>query len=164
MILGRYMTVTTDIDGAQTQVAFSKSCNLSVSQEFIQACSPVGGRTKKKIPTSYDWSVKCDCLLVNSEQSHKFINALKEGKELTLQFILGGFKQKGKAFIKSIEFTGNIGSLSSYSVAFEGSDALEDAAGMDLINGMLYSYSNFADGTLITQGTVEDGTLTDTNQ
>ena len=51
MIHGDDILVTTNIGGSQTAVAACKTCGFDISQNFISACSPTSGRTKKKIPT-----------------------------------------------------------------------------------------------------------------
>lgn len=160
VIHGDDILVTTNIGGSQAAVAACKSCGFSINQNFISACSPTSGRTKKKIPTDYDWSVSCDCLVANPQYAKQWIDAVKNGTELTLQFIMVGFKVVGKAFVKSCDPKGAKGSLANLSVQFEGSEGIDtDDQAWDYINGTLYTYSNFADGTLYTDGAVTDGTL-----
>ena len=160
MIHGDDLIVTTNIGGSQVAVAACKSCSFSIDQNFISACSPTSGRTKKKIPTDYDWSVSCDCLVTNPQYAKQWIDACKNGTELTLQFLMVGFKVVGKAFVKSCKANGAKGSLASFAVQFEGSEGIDtDDQAWDFINGTLYTYSNFSDGTLYTSGAVNDGTL-----
>ena len=160
MIHGDDILVTTNIGGSQTAVAACKTCGFDISQNFISACSPTSGRTKKKIPTDYDWSVSCDCLVVNPQYAKQWIDACKNGTELTLQFLMVGFKVVGKAFVKSCKANGAKGSLANLSVQFEGSDGIDtDSQVWDFINGTLFTYSNFADGTLYAGGSVTDGML-----
>jgi hypothetical protein len=152
--------VTTNIGGTQVAVAACKSCSFDISQNFISACSPTSGRVKKKIPTDYEWSVSCDCLVANPQYAKQFLDALKGCTELTLQFIVVGFKIVGKAFVKSWKANGPKGSLANLSVQFEGSEGIDtDQNGWDFINGTLYTYGNFSEGTLTPGGTVTDGTL-----
>ena len=160
MIHGDDILVTTNIGGSQAAVAACKSCGFSISQNFISACSPTSGRTKKKIPTDYEWSVSCDCLVVNPKYAKQWIDAVKNGTELTLQFLMGGFKVVGKAFVKSCDPKGAKGSLANLSVKFEGSEGIDtDDRTWDFINGTLYTYCNFDDGTLTVDGEVANGTL-----
>ena len=160
MIHGDDILVTTNIGGSQAAVAACKSCGFSISQNFISACSPTSGRTKKKIPTDYEWSVSCDCLVVNPQYAKQWIDAVKNGTELTLQFLMVGFKVVGKAFVKSCDPKGAKGSLANLSVKFEGSEGIDtDDRTWDFINGTLYTYSNFANGTLTVDGEVANGTL-----
>ena len=160
MIHGDDLIVTTNIGGSQVAVAACKTCGFDISQNFIEACSPTSGRTKKKIPTDYGWSVSCDCLVANPQYAKQWIDAVKNGTELTLQFLMVGFKIVGKAFVKSCKSNGAKGSLANLSVQFEGSEGIDtDSQAWDFINGTLYTYSNFADGTLYTGGAVTDGTL-----
>ena len=160
MIHGDDIIVTTDIGGSQVAVAACKSCSFDISRNYLSACSPTSGVTKKKIPTDYYWSVSCDCLVANPQYAKQFLDALTGGTELTLQFIMVGFKVIGKAFVKSWKANGAKGSLASLSVQFEGSEGIDtDQNGWDFINGTLFTYGNFADGTLYTEGAVTDGTL-----
>lgn len=165
MIHGDDVIVTTNIGGSQAAVAACKSCSFDISQNFIEACSPTSGRVKKKIPTDYDWSVSCDCLVVNPQYAKQWIDAVKNGTELTLQFLMVGFKIVGKAFVKSCDPKGAKGSLAQMSVQFEGSEGIDtDDQAWDYINGTLYTYSNFADGTLTVDGEVSNGTLQQVTQ
>ena len=153
MIHGDDILVTTNIGGSQTAVAACKTCGFDISQNFISACSPTSGRTKKKIPTDYDWSVSCDCLVVNPQYAKQWIDACKNGTELTLQFLMVGFKIVGKAFVKSCKSNGAKGSLANLSVQFEGSEGIDtDDDTWDYINGTLYCYGEVTAGTLDPNG------------
>ena len=168
VIHGDDILVTTNIGGSQVAVAACKSCSFDISRNYISACSPTSGGTKKKIPTDYDWSVSCDCLVANPQYAKQFLDALKNGTELTLQFLIVGFKVVGKAFVKSWKANGPKGSLANLSVQFEGSEGIDtDDQSWDFINGTLYTYSNYNDGTLgyteqadlPKNGTLTNGTL-----
>lgn len=160
VIHGDDILVTTNIGGSQMAVAACKSCSFSISQSFIKVCSPTSGRVKKKIPTEYEWGVSCDGLVANPQYAKQWIDAVKNGTELTLQFIMVGFKVVGKAFVKSCDPKGAKGSLANLSVQFEGSEGIDtDDRTWDFINGTLFTYGNFDEGTLTPGGTVTDGTL-----
>lgn len=160
MIHGDDLIVTTNIGGSQVAVAACKSCDFDISQNFINACSPTSGRTKKKIPTDYDWGVSCDCLVANPQYAKQWIDAVKNGTELTLQFLFVGFKIIGNAFVKSCNAKGSKASLANLSVQFEGSEGIDtDSKTWDLIHETMYTYSSFADGTLYTDKVVNNGTL-----
>ena len=159
MIHGDDIYVTTNIGGTQQPIAAAKSCDLDVSQDFIKACAPTEGRTFRKIPTTYDWGVSCDCLMTTSAYAKQLIDAVRNGTEYTLQFIVSGFKVTGNVFVKSCKITATKGSLAKLSVAFESSGPLNDGNGWDFINGTLFSYSEFENGTLNMGGTVINGTL-----
>ena len=160
MIHGDDILVTTNIGGTQTAVAACKTCSLDVTQNFIEACSPTSGRTKKKIPADYGWSVSCDCLMLNPQYAKQFLDALTAGSEFTLQFIVVGFKVVGKAFVKSWRSNGAKGSLATLSIQFEGSEDIDtDSQVWDFINGTLFTYGNYdpENMSLMSQGNfVED--------
>lgn len=159
MIHGDDIYVLTNIGGTMQPIAANKSCTLSVSQDFIQVCAPNEGRTLRKIPTTYDWGISCDCLMTNSQYAKMLIDAVRDGTKFTVQFTVFGFKVKGDVYIKSCEIQASKGSLAKLSVSFETSGPLVDDTSWDFVNGTLYTYSNFADGTLYTGGAVTDGTL-----
>lgn len=157
---GRDIIITTDIGGTQMPVGAAKSGTFTIRQDFIESCPPNDGRTTDKIPTRYDWSMSCDCLVYNPQCPLSYIEALKAGTKFSIQFIAGGFKQSGYAFVESAEYAGSVGSLSAFRVSFKGSGPLTtNDGGWDFINGTLYTYSNFADGTLNMGGYLTDGTL-----
>ena len=162
MIHGDDILVTTNIGGSQMAVAASKSCDLDISRDFIKACAPNSGRTFQKIPTTYDWSVSCDCLMATSRYAKQLLNAVRNGTKYTLQFIACGFKVVGDVYVKSCRIKATKGSLAKLSVSFESSGPLRDSDTWDVINGTLYTYTlnnNFSDGTLMAYGEVADGTL-----
>lgn len=152
MIHGDDIYVTTDINGTQQPIAAAKNGDLDVSQDFIKACSPTEGRTFIKIPTTYDWGVSCDCLMTTTDHAYRFISAVRNGTKYTLQFIVGGFKLTGDVYVKSAKITATKGSLAKLAISFESSGPLLDGTGWDFINGTLFTYSNFAEGTLTTKG------------
>lgn len=159
MIHGDDIYVTTDIGGTQMPVAAAKTGNLSINQDFIKACAPNEGRTFRKISTTYDWGVSCDCLMTTCQYAKMLIDAVRNGTKYTLQFIVLGFKVVGDVYVKSCDIQSTKGNLAKLSVNFESSGPLVDDNSWDFINGTLYTYSNFADGTLTVDGTVTDGTL-----
>lgn len=159
MLHGDDIYVTIDLNGQQQPIAAAKSGDFDISQEFIETCSPDSGRVHEKKPTTYDWSVSCDCLMATSQYAKQLIDAVRNGTKYTLQFIVCGFKVVGDVYVKSCRIQATKGNLSKLSVSFESSGDLRDADTWDFINGTLYTYSNFADGTLNTGGYLVDGTL-----
>lgn len=109
-----------------TAVAASKGCSLKVSQNYIQSCSPTDGRTKRKIPTDYDWSVSTDCLVADTAYADSILDLLTAGTEVTLRWYDTQLHQhrKGQAIIASIDENAPINSLSTLSISFEGSGPL----------------------------------------
>ena len=121
MILGRNLIVS--IDGVP--VAGSKSCQFQISQNFIQACAPTNGRTKRKIPTDYDWSMSVDCLIPSSTLSVSLVDKLIAGTRVLLTFTDGsGQNRAGFAYVKSCDEGGSVGSLATFSASFESDGAL----------------------------------------
>lgn len=136
MILGRNLIVS--IDGVP--VAGSKSCQFQISQNFIQACAPTEGRTKRKIPTDYDWSISVDCLIPISTLSVSLVDKLIAGTRVLLTFTDGsGQNRAGFAYVKSCDEGGSVGSLATFSASFE-------------TDGELYKYIAYNNGTYPIEG------------
>ena len=135
MIHGRNLIVA--LDGVA--IAGAKSCKLNLSQEFITACSPTDGRVMKKIPTTYDWGVSCDCLIPSSDLTVSLSDKLIAGTQVVLTFTDGGNQRRfGYAYVKSCDQSGAVGSLAACSVVFEST-------------GALYKYTQYAP-QLFTEG------------
>ena len=136
MILGRNLIVS--IDGVP--VAGSKSCQFQISQNFIQACAPTNGRTKRKIPTDYDWSISVDCLIPSSTLSVSLVDKLIAGTRVLLTFTDGsGQNRAGFAYVKSCDEGGSVGSLATFSASFES-------------DGELYKYATYNNGSFTQYG------------
>lgn len=159
MLHGDDIYVTIDLNGQQQPIAAAKSGDFDISQDFIKACAPNSGRTFIKIPTTYDWSVSCDCLMAKSQYAKQLIDAVRNGTKYTLQFIVCGFKVVGDVYVKSCRIKSNKGSLAKLDVSFESSGDLRDSNTWDVINGTLYTYNSVANGTLTVDGEVANGTL-----
>lgn len=136
MILGRNLIVS--IDGVP--VAGSKSCQFQISQNFIQACAPTEGRTKRKIPTDYDWSISVDCLIQISTMSVSMVDKLIAGTRVLLTFTDGsGQNRAGFAYVKSCNIGGSVGNLATFSASFES-------------DGALYKYTPYNNGSYPQEG------------
>jgi len=146
MILGKDLIVS--ING--TAVAASKGCSLKMQQNYIKSCSPTDGRTKRKIPTDYDWSVSTDCLIADTAYADSIIDLLTAGTEVTLRWYDTELhqKRKGQAIIASIDENAPVNSLSTLSITLEGSGQLGKFDSSD--------YPFYLDGTLFTQAAAPD--------
>ena len=121
MIHGRNLIVA--LDGVP--VAGAKSCQFQISQNFIKACSPTEGRTKRKVPTDYDWSMSVDCLIPSSTLSVLLVDKLIAGTRVLLTFTDGsGQNRAGFAYVKSCDEGGPVGGLATFSASFESDGAL----------------------------------------
>lgn len=170
MIHGENLIVIANIGGTRKAVASCKSCGLSIDQSYLEACAPNDGRTTQKIPTKYDWSIDCSCLMADSHYAEMLCDAATAGTTFTAEFICAGFKRKGTVLVKSCKMTGSKGSLAQLSASLQGSGPLinANADGWDYHAGNLYTYSPYSDGTLVVNNQtipegslVLDGTLTD---
>ena len=121
MIHGRNLIVS--INGMP--IAGAKSCQFQISQNFISACSPTEGRTKRKVPTDYDWSMSADCIIPSSTLSFSLVDKLIAGTRVFLTFTDGSNqKRAGWAYVKSCDESGSVGSLAKFSASFEADGAL----------------------------------------
>ena len=121
MIHGRNLIVS--LDGVA--IAGAKSCRLSISQEFLKACSPTASRTFDKIPTTYDWGVSADCLIPASTLSVSLTDKLIAGTKCMLTFTDGsGQNRAGWVYVKNCDEAGPIGSLATFSASFESTGEL----------------------------------------
>lgn len=121
MILGKNLIVS--ING--TPIAAAKSCTVSVSQDFIQACSPTEGRVMTKLPSTYDWSMSVNGLIANSTLPNSLVTLLIAGTQVLINFTDGSNqKYAGYAYVKSCEEGGSIGNLATFSASFESTGPL----------------------------------------
>ena len=123
MVQGRNLILALN----NTAIAAAKSCSFKIQQNFIEACSPTSGRTKKKIPTDYSWDLSCDCLMATPAYADSIVNMVKNGTEVIVRFYdtTYGINRKGKAFVASANIDGPVGSLSKLSISITGSEELE---------------------------------------
>ena len=122
MIHGRNLIVA--LDGVA--VAAAKTCSLDIDQSFLEACSPVSGRTHTKIPTTYDWGVSVDGLIANnSTPTVSLQDRLIAGTKCLLTFTDGsGNLRAGYVYVKSCKESGSVGGLATYSASFESTGPL----------------------------------------
>lgn len=124
MIHGRNLIVS--LEGVA--VAAAKTCSLDLDQSFLEACSPVSGRTHTKIPTTYDWGVSVDGLVANnSAPTVSLQDKLIAGTKCLLTFTDGsGNRRAGFVYVKSCKESGPVGGLATYSASFESTGELYD--------------------------------------
>ena len=122
MIHGRNLIVA--LDGVA--IAAAKTCSLDMDQSFLEACSPVSGRTHTKIPTTYDWGVSVDGLVANySSPTVSLQDRLIAGTKCLLTFTDGsGNRRAGFVYVKSCKESGSVGNLATYSASFESTGPL----------------------------------------
>lgn len=160
MIHGNNIYVLTDINGTMEPIAAAKSGKLDISQEFIKARNSKDANTFRKIPTTYDWSISCDCLMTTAEYANLLLDAAINGTKITLKFVIAGTNVSGSAYVKSCKIDAANGNLAKLNATFESDGQLTDTNnGWDFINGTLYTYSDFRNGTLYTGGYLTDGTF-----
>ena len=124
MIQGQDIIVATNVNGTMQPVAASKSCDVDISQDSIEVCSPVDGRTTRKIPTRYKWGISCDCLMATNQSARYFLNAILNGNKIAVQFAMAGYKMRGDAIVDKWRVAGAKGNLTKFSVSFLGSGPL----------------------------------------
>lgn len=121
MILGKNLIVS--LDGVA--IAGAKSCQLEMTRQFLQTCSPTESQVLDKVPTLYDWSVSCDGLIPASSVTVSLEDKLIAGTKCFITFTDGsGNRRAGFVYVKSCRESGSVGSLATYSVSFESTGAL----------------------------------------
>ena len=122
MIQGRNLILALN----NTAIAAAKSCSFKIQQNFLEACSPTSGRTKKKIPTDYSWDLSCDCLMATPAYADSIVEMAKNGTEVTIQFydLTLGLYRYGNAYVANANIDGPVGSLSKLSISLTGSEEL----------------------------------------
>ena len=148
MIHGRNLIVA--LDGVA--VAAAKTCSMDIDQNFLEACSPVSGRTHTKIPTTYNWGVSVDGLVANnSSPTVSLQDLLIAGTKCLLTFTDGsGNLRAGYVYVKSCKESGSVGGLATFSASFESTGELYDyeikrteefneghSVLMDIVNGQI---------------------------
>ena len=126
MILGRNLIIA--IDGVA--IAASKSCKVSVRQNFIDTCPPTDARTTNKVPTTYDWNLSSDCLVASSAYANSILDLVISGAQIFVQFydVQLEMYRSGNAFIQGADITGSVGSLTTLNVSIIGSGPLNSAS------------------------------------
>lgn len=121
MILGKNLIVS--LDGVA--IAGAKSCQLEMTRQFLQTCSPTESQVLDKIPTLYDWSVSCDGLIPASSLTSGLEDKLIAGTKCFITFTDSlGNNRAGFVYVKSCRQSGSVGSLATYSVSFESTGAI----------------------------------------
>ena len=121
MILGKNLIVS--LDGVA--IAGAKSCQLEMTRQFLQTCSPTESQVLDKVPTLYDWSLSCDGLIPASSVTVNLEDKLISGTKCFITFTDSiGNNRAGFVYVKSCRQSGSVGSLATYSVSFESTGAL----------------------------------------
>ena len=137
MILGKNLIVS--LDGVA--IAGAKSCQLEMTRQFLQTCSPTESQVLEKIPTTYDWSISCDGLIPASSLTSGLEDKLIAGTKCFIIFTDSiGNNRAGFVYVKSCRQSGSVGSLATYSVAFEST-------------GRLYKYTEYTTADFAGAGT-----------
>lgn len=129
-----------------TNVACAKSCKININQSFIEVCSPTDGRVKEKVPTDYSWGMSTDGLVSLQTDVINLASILKNGTKVRVFFIDAqtGRGFTGMAYIGSVDESGSVGSIVTFSASIEGSGALDNVQFLsvdDLERGS-FGYSN----------------------
>lgn len=107
-------------------VASSTGCELQMEREFMEVCSPTDGAWLQYLPTTLGWTVSSDGLLADMAAVRALHERMVSGQAVALRFYDSTFAvlYKGAAFVKSLRFSGQVGSMAKYSISLQGSGAL----------------------------------------
>ena len=114
-----------------TELAASKSCNISKSQSFVEVSSPTDGRWESFVPKKLSWDISSDCLLSTMDAYKTLDAAWKAGTALTIRFFNTEYDENetGTAYIDKLDLKASKGSLAKMSVSLKGSGPLSEYAG-----------------------------------
>ena len=109
------------LDYNGTPLAAAKSCKVDTDSDYIEVCSPTDGTWKEYIPTTQEWGASADCLVAEMEDVDKLFDYKKNQTPLSLQFYDTSLMTfySGRAYIKKLSITGNVGSNVTMSVVFQ---------------------------------------------
>lgn len=120
--------LTTDPDGTFKQIAFARSAIISISRDMKEVASSTSGIYKEYRPLRIQWSTSIDGLL--SDEQAELYSVFEAGKAIDISWQDGNqnsainFFYRGKAYIKSLVFTGNIHEMATFSVELQGTGTL----------------------------------------
>lgn len=139
MILGKNVIMT--LGDINRGLAASKSCNLGITTDFIEVCSPVQGSWKEYLPTIKSWSASVDTL-VATLADHKTLMKKQENNEMLFCCFFDNDLQefyKGNCYIKNIDLKASIGGLATMSVGIQPTGKLNwaEETEIDMTNGVL---------------------------
>ena len=122
MLHGRNLIIS--LDGMP--VASSTGCDLQMERDFMEVCGPKDGAWLQYLPTTLGWTVSSDGMLADMAAVKALHERMVSGQAVALRFYDSTFAvlYKGAAFVKSLSFSGQVGSMAKYSISLQGSGAL----------------------------------------
>lgn len=107
-------------------LASSTGCELQMERDFMEVCGPTDGAWLQYLPTTLGWTVSSDGLLADMAAVRALHERMVSGQAVALRFYDSTFAvlYKGAAFVKSLRFSGQVGSMAKYSISLQGSGAL----------------------------------------
>lgn len=109
--------------------ACATSCTVSTKSDFIEVAHPTEGGWKRYKPTILSWSASTGHLLA-SYDNYKYFRKMQESKrEVTIRFYDAELQifYKGKAFIDTLELTGDVRGFAKMKVSLQPSGPLTAA-------------------------------------
>ncbi len=100
--------------------ALGKTCSLEIKQNLTEVCDPNEGGWKRFVPGTAEWSMSCSGLY--SIFAKELSDAQSDRQPVSVRFTDGSnaIEYHGEAFIESLQMTGTIKELSTYTVRLRG--------------------------------------------
>lgn len=114
-------------------VAFSRSCSISMNTAMADCTTKDNDGYSESIPTTRSWECSVDGLGVWNSNIKEFMAAFQNKTALDIKFkprevATGDLVYSGKAFIESLEISGEMEDGVTYSVSLKGTGALDFTA------------------------------------
>ena len=137
-IKGQNIVLYATVDGSDYPFACGRNCTLSVQQDMLEVTNYNSARAREFKPNFYQWTVDCDGLIGydNAQVTYaNIIQYLKNAEAISIKFsvdlgALGYDNYTGTAYITSVELSGNVKEIASYSVSLQGSGVLSVTSGL----------------------------------
>ena len=129
MILGKELVLTVSEYSEFPYLyplAACKSCSLKLDTKFLEVCAPNQIGVTDNIPTWRSWSTDASTLFSTDANYKRLYDIWKNNTPLWLCFFDSSRSNyyKGKAYLKSVDKSGDIGGLAKISVSFQTSGDL----------------------------------------
>lgn len=159
---GRDLILFTRYGRLYEAVAFSTSCSLTVNQEAIETMSRTGWDWRSHIPGKKDWAVTASGIIAVKEINTRDLLDLL-GKTVSVRFASvpphreeeedfrpdGHHTRTGDAVVTSIEETGELDGMATYSISLTGTGELVNGGAP--ISGAMWDDAELWDDTQLWQ-------------
>lgn len=104
--------------------ALGKSCSVDIRQSFIETSDPQSGGWKRHLPTTAEWSMACNGLYSRFTQELRSAQASRRAVLVRFTDKSNSCEYYGEAYIETLQTTGSVKELATYSVRLKGNGPL----------------------------------------